>query len=100
MPIEMIEEETFNQGTRIKVIGVGGGGGNAVSHMINSSVPATKFSSAHSTRQRTSSSLGFKVPLAILRRTQGGSASRSEKGTLPVIISIMMHPREYTSLHL
>ncbi len=24
MPIEMIEEKAFNQGTRIKVIGVGG----------------------------------------------------------------------------
>ena len=32
MAIEMIEEETFNQGTQIKVIGVGGGGGNAVEH--------------------------------------------------------------------
>ena len=32
MPIEMIEE--FDQGTQIKVIGVGGGGGNAVDHMI------------------------------------------------------------------
>ena len=32
MPIEMIEE--FDLGTRIKVIGVGGGGGNAVEHMI------------------------------------------------------------------
>ncbi|HQC86421.1 MAG TPA: hypothetical protein PLN82_11185, partial [Rhodoferax sp.] len=30
MAIEMIEEEAFNQGTQIKVIGVGGGGGNAV----------------------------------------------------------------------
>ena len=29
MSIEMIEEATFNQGTQIKVIGVGGGGGNA-----------------------------------------------------------------------
>ena len=29
MAIEMIEEEAFNQGTQIKVIGVGGGGGNA-----------------------------------------------------------------------
>ena len=28
MPIEMIDE--FDQGTQIKVIGVGGGGGNAV----------------------------------------------------------------------
>jgi cell division GTPase FtsZ len=32
MAIEMIEE--FDQGTQIKVIGVGGGGGNAVEHMI------------------------------------------------------------------
>ena len=32
MAIEMIEE--FNMGTQIKVIGVGGGGGNAVEHMI------------------------------------------------------------------
>ena len=36
MPIEIIEEEAFNQGTQIKVIGVGGGGGNAVAHMIAS----------------------------------------------------------------
>ena len=34
MSIEMIEVEEFNQGTQIKVIGVGGGGGNAVEHMI------------------------------------------------------------------
>ena len=30
MSIEMIEEETFNMGTQIKVIGVGGGGGNEI----------------------------------------------------------------------
>ena len=36
MAIEMIEE--FDQGTQIKVIGVGGGGGNAVQHMINQGV--------------------------------------------------------------
>ena len=33
MTIEMIDEEIFNQGTLIKVIGVGGGGGNAVEHI-------------------------------------------------------------------
>ena len=38
MAIEMIEEEAFNLGTQIKVIGVGGGGGNAVEHMICSAV--------------------------------------------------------------
>ena len=38
MGIEMIEVEEFNLGTQIKVIGVGGGGGNAVEHMIARSV--------------------------------------------------------------
>ena len=38
MSIEMIEVEEFNAGTQIKVIGVGGGGGNAVEHMISSGV--------------------------------------------------------------
>ena len=36
MAIEIVEQ--FDQGTRIKVIGVGGGGGNAVQHMINEKV--------------------------------------------------------------
>ncbi len=35
MAIEMIDAEEFDQGTQIKVIGVGGGGGNAVEHMIS-----------------------------------------------------------------
>jgi len=43
MSIEMIEEEGFNQGTQIKVIGVGGGGGNAVEHMIASEVQGVEF---------------------------------------------------------
>jgi cell division protein FtsZ len=41
MPIEMIDE--FDQGTRIKVIGVGGGGGNAVEHMIAQGVQGVEF---------------------------------------------------------
>ena len=36
MTIEMIEE--FDEDTQIKVIGVGGGGGNAVDHMIANGV--------------------------------------------------------------
>ena len=70
MAIEMIEEIAFNQGTQIKVIGVGGGGGNAVAHMIDSSVQGVEFvcantdaqalsrSSAHRTIQLGSSGLG------------------------------------------
>ena len=68
MPIEMIEE--FNLSTQIKVIGVGGGGGNAVDHMIAQCVQGVEFicantdaqalnrSSAHQLIQLGSSGLG------------------------------------------
>src|SRR5690606_24979437 len=51
MSIEMIETEEFNQGTMIKVIGVGGGGGNAVAHMIDSSVQGVEFVCANTDAQ-------------------------------------------------
>ncbi|MCC7152329.1 MAG: cell division protein FtsZ [Rubrivivax sp.] len=49
MPIEMIEE--FDQGTQIKVIGVGGGGGNAVEHMISQGVQGVDFICANTDSQ-------------------------------------------------
>ena len=49
MAIEMIED--FNQGTQIKVIGVGGGGGNAVDHMIAQGVPGVQFICANTDAQ-------------------------------------------------
>ena len=70
MPIEMIEDQVFNLGTQIKVIGVGGGGGNAVGHMIDCAVQGVEFicantdaqaltrSDAHRTIQLGSSGLG------------------------------------------
>ena len=61
MPIEMIEEEAFNQGTRIKVIGVGGGGGNAVSHMIDSAVQGVEFICANTDSQALSRSTAHKT---------------------------------------
>ena len=51
MSIEMIEIEAFNQGTLIKVIGVGGGGGNAVDHMIASGVQGVEFICANTDAQ-------------------------------------------------
>ena len=51
MPIEMIETEEFNQGTQIKVIGVGGGGSNAVEHMIARAVQGVEFISANTDAQ-------------------------------------------------
>ncbi len=49
MPIEMIEE--FDQGTQIKVIGVGGGGGNAVEHMLAQGVQGVDFICANTDAQ-------------------------------------------------
>jgi cell division protein FtsZ len=49
MPIEMIEE--FNEGTQIRVIGVGGGGGNAVEHMIEHGVQGVQFICANTDAQ-------------------------------------------------
>jgi cell division protein FtsZ len=49
MAIEMIEP--FDQGTQIKVIGVGGGGGNAVQHMLNEGVQGVEFVCANTDAQ-------------------------------------------------
>jgi len=49
MAIEMIEE--FDQGTQIKVIGIGGGGGNAVEHMIAQCVQGVQFVCANTDAQ-------------------------------------------------
>src|SRR6516225_1062667 len=49
MAIEMIEE--FAQGTQIKVIGVGGGGGNAVEHMVSEGVQGVEFICANTDAQ-------------------------------------------------
>src|SRR2546425_10588350 len=54
MSIEMIEIEEFNQGTQIKVIGVGGGGGNAVGHMIDCGVQGVEFICANTDAQALS----------------------------------------------
>ena len=49
MAIEMIEE--FDQGTRIKVIGVGGGGSNAVEHMMRAGMEGVEFVCANTDAQ-------------------------------------------------
>ena len=61
MSIEMIEVEEFNQGTQIKVIGVGGGGSNAVEHMIARSVQGVEFVSANTDAQALTRSSAHRV---------------------------------------
>ena len=78
MPIEMIEEEMFNQGTQIKVIGVGGGGGNAVGHMIGCGVQGVEFICANTDAQALSRSDAHR---SIQLGTSGlGAGSKPEKG--------------------
>ncbi len=78
MSIEMIEIEEFHLGTQIKVIGVGGGGGNAVEHMIASSVQGVEFICANTDAQALARSAAHK---AIQLGTSGlGAGSKPDKG--------------------
>ncbi len=78
MGIEMIEVEEFNQGTQIKVIGVGGGGGNAVEHMIACNVQGVEFVTANTDAQALSRSAAHKT---IQLGTSGlGAGSKPDKG--------------------
>jgi cell division protein FtsZ len=76
MAIEMIEE--FNLGTQIKVIGVGGGGGNAVEHMMAQGVQGVEFICANTDAQALNRSSAHK--LIQLGTTGLGAGSKPEAG--------------------
>ena len=78
MGIEMIEVEEFNQGTQIKVIGVGGGGGNAVEHMIDRSVQGVEFICANTDAQALGRSGAHRT--LQLGVSGLGAGSKPEKG--------------------
>ena len=78
MPIEMIDE--FDQGTQIKVIGVGGGGGNAVEHMINQGVQGVEFICANTDAQALHRSNAS--TLVQLGTTGLGAGSKPDMGRL------------------
>jgi cell division protein FtsZ len=78
MPIELIEEEGFHLGTQIKVIGVGGGGGNAVDHMIGCAVQGVEFICANTDAQALSRCDAHRT---IQLGTSGlGAGSKPDKG--------------------
>ena len=78
MAIEMIEE--FDQGTQIKVIGVGGGGGNAVEHMIAQGVQGVEFVVANTDAQALNRSKADQ--LLQLGHTGLGAGAKPEVGRL------------------
>jgi len=78
MTIEMIEVEEFNMGTQIKVIGVGGGGGNAVEHMIQRRVQGVEFVCANTDAQALSRSAAHRT--IQLGQSGLGAGSKPDKG--------------------
>lgn len=76
MAIEMIEE--FNLNTQIKVIGVGGGGGNAVDHMISQGVQGVEFLCANTDAQALNRSSAHH--LIQLGSTGLGAGAKPEAG--------------------
>ncbi|MBA2676724.1 cell division protein FtsZ [Ramlibacter sp.] len=78
MSIEMIEVEEFHQGTQIKVIGVGGGGGNAVQHMIERGVQGVEFVCANTDAQALARSNAHKH--IQLGGSGLGAGSKPDKG--------------------
>ena len=78
MSIEMIETDGFHAGTLIKVIGVGGGGSNAVDHMISRSVQGVEFICANTDAQ----ALGRTKAYATIQLGTGGlgAGSKPDKG--------------------
>jgi cell division protein FtsZ len=78
MTIEMIETQEFNQGTQIKVIGVGGGGGNAVGHMIRCGVQGVEFICANTDAQALNRGSAHKT--IQLGQSGLGAGSKPDKG--------------------
>jgi cell division protein FtsZ len=76
MAIELIEE--FTMGTQIKVIGVGGGGGNAVEHMIEEGVQGVDFVVANTDAQALNRSAADQ--LIQLGTTGLGAGAKPEAG--------------------
>jgi len=78
MNIEMIEKNEFSSDTQIRVIGVGGGGGNAVEHMIKSGVRGVEFICANTDAQALRVSSAHRV---IQLGDNGlGAGSKPERG--------------------
>jgi cell division protein FtsZ len=76
MNFEMLD--TSRNGTVIKVVGVGGAGGNAVSHMIRSGVQGVEFVCANTDSQALVTS---EAPVQIrLGRTGLGAGAKPEQG--------------------
>lgn len=78
MSIDMVDNTAFDAGTRIKVLGVGGGGGNAVQYMIDRQIKGVEFICANTDSQALSSSSAEHI--LQLGSNGLGAGSKPEKG--------------------
>src|SRR5207245_9647694 len=74
-------EETVSQNARMKVVGVGGGGGNALNRMVDEGLPAVEFISVNTDAQALlNNKADVKVQIG-KRLTRGlGAGARPESG--------------------
>jgi cell division protein FtsZ len=77
MSINMVDIQEFNRGTLIKVMGVGGGGGNAVEYMIQRGVQGVEFICANTDAQALARSGAHRI--VQLGNTGLGAGSKPEK---------------------
>src|SRR5262249_26217622 len=78
MSFEILETET--RGTVIKVVGVGGAGGNAVEHMIRRNVQGVEFICANTDHQALSRSAAENIIQLGGRGLGGGSRPEAGRG--------------------
>ena len=84
MPFEL--DNDFENIVQIKVIGVGGGGGNAIDRMVTSGVNASEFISVNTDRQALISFSG------VSQKIQIGEKITHGKGAVPSLISVRRPP--------
>ncbi len=79
MPFEL--EETYDSGVVIKVVGVGGGGGNAVNRMIETNIRGVEFIAINTDKQAlTRSAATKKIPIGDKITNGHGAGANPEIG--------------------
>lgn len=79
--IEVIETKAISNGAKIKAIGVGGGGGNMINHMINEGIHSIDLIVTNTDAQALqASSAAFKMQLGINATRGLGAGMVPEKG--------------------
>ena len=90
MNFEVIEQEIEN--AKIKVVGVGGGGGNAVIHMINHNIAGVDFICANTDTQALSATKN-----AITLKLGNGLTKGLGAGADPCLLYTSPSPRDLST---